>query len=102
MEYWRDVMNWPVDSDWKCETCRKNEGLKWGMVHAQCRCNNCHTQYYMREDDEPRTILTTPGCMLKEEYKEPIRKAYEKYQIPIDEMTDDMIDEFMANTTIRL
>ena len=65
------------------------------MFLAQCRCDNCHTQYTMRADDEQETILSTPRCMLKDEYREPIKKAWEKYQISISEMTDDMIDEFM-------
>ena len=95
MEYWEGSMDWPLDEDWVCETCSQNVGLEWGMVHAQCRCNNCHTQYFMRAEDEGRTILTTPKCMLKEKYKEPLKQACMKYHIPIDKLTDKMIDEFM-------
>ena len=96
MEYWRGGMDWPLDGDWKCETCGRNVGLEWGMVHAQCRCNDCHTQYYMRADNEERTILKTPKCMLKDEYKTPLKDAWGKYGIPIDELSDEQIDEFMA------
>lgn len=91
MEYWRGQMDWPIDKNWVCETCGLNVGLEWGFVHAQCRCNECHTQYYMRDGDKERTILTTPRCMIKDEYKEPVKKAYTKYHIPVDEITDDML-----------
>lgn len=95
MEYWRGIMDWEVIIGWVCETCGHDAGLEWGMVHAQCRCNECHTQYTMRADDEGRTILATPKCTLKDEYKEPLKNAYAKYQVPLSEMTDEMIDEFM-------
>ena len=94
MEYWEGQMNWPLDKDWVCLTCGQNGGLEWGIVHAQCRCYICHTEYSMRADDEKRTILTTPKCRLKNEYREPIKKAYAKYQVTINEMTDNMINEF--------
>ena len=95
MEYWQGYMNWPLDRDWVCETCGRDAGLEWGIVHAQCRCNDCNTENTMRADDEPRTILITPRCRLKDEYREPIKQVFAKYQVPIDEMTDGMIDEFM-------
>jgi len=93
MQYWQGRMDWSLDKDWVCETCGHNAGLEWGLVNGECRCNNCHTQYMMRVG---KTILTIPRCMLKEEYKQPIKQAYAKYQIPWDEMTDAMIDEFMV------
>ena len=96
MEYWRGQMDWPLERAWKCETCGENHGLEWGLVHAQCRCNKCHTQYYMRADDEERTILTNPKCMLKDEYKEPARQAFMAYNIPIDELSDVQWDEFVG------
>ena len=94
MEYWQGGMDWAIDSGWTCDTCGENIGLEWGMVHAQCRCNRCHTQYTMRADDAERTILTTPKCMLKDEYREPIKQVWQKYQVTMSEMTDEMIDEF--------
>lgn len=96
MNYWRGRMDWPLDKDWVCETCERNVGLEWGLVHAQCRCNDCHTQYKMRADDKERTIPTKPKCMLKEEYRIPAQEAYKKYQIPIDTLTDEQWDEFMV------
>ncbi len=89
-------MDWPIDKGWVCETCGRDVGLEWGLVHAACRCNDCHTQYYMRADNEERTPLTKPKCMLKSEYKVPARKAYEKYQTPTDTLTDEQWDEFMV------
>lgn len=94
MEYWQGIMNWPIDKGWKCETCGANVGLEWGFVNGECRCNDCHTQYTMRDGKE---IRTTPRSMLKEEYKQPIKQAYAKYQVPHNEMTDDMIDEFFTS-----
>ena len=95
MEYWQGYMKWPIEDNWACETCGENVGLEWGMVHAQCRCNNCHTQYTMRADDEQRTILTTPKCRLKDEYKLPFKQAWEKHHTLVDELTDEMLDEFI-------
>lgn len=90
-------MNWPLVADWKCPTCGQNEGLEWGLIHAQCRCNVCHTQFRMR--DKENTITMFPICQLKDEYKEPLRQVYLKYRLPIDEITDAMIDEFMPIAT---
>jgi hypothetical protein len=94
MEYWRGYMDWKLDNGWVCPTCGKNEGLEWGLVHAQCRCNVCHTEFTMRNKDE--AVVTTPICMLKDEYKEPVKKIYDKYQVPIEEMTDEMFNEFIG------
>jgi hypothetical protein len=44
-------------------------------------------------------VVDWPICRLKEEYKEPLRRVYEKYHLPISEMTDEMIDEFMPILT---
>jgi hypothetical protein len=88
-------MDWELDNNWLCPTCGKNEGLEWGLIHAQCRCNVCHTEFTMRTNDEQNTIVIIPICMLKEEYKEPIKQIYAKYHVTIDEMTDEMFDEFM-------
>jgi len=85
-------MNWEIDKGWVCETCGKNEGLEWGLVNGECRCNVCHAQYMMRDGEVIRTI---PRSTLKDEYKGPIKNAYNKYRIPWDEITDEMLDEFM-------
>lgn len=94
MEYWQGLMNWPIDRKWKCETCGTNTGLEWGLVHARCRCNQCHTQYHMRDDKE---ILTWPKCMLKDEYKEPAKLAWERFATPVDELTDEQWDKFVTS-----
>lgn len=96
MEYWRGIMDWPLDKKWKCSTCNGNYGLEWGFVHTQCRCNNCHTQFTMRADDEDRTVLTNPKCQLKDEYKKPAQIAYAKHHIPLEELTDNQWDEAFA------
>ena len=101
MEYWRGYMDWPLDKDWKCPTCNENAGLEWGLVHAQCRCNNCHTEFTMRQDDEQRTIVKTPICTLKDEYKEPIRQVWQKYHIPLEEVTEEQLNEFMVENGIK-
>lgn len=93
MNYWRGYMDWPLDPDWKCPTCDTNVGLEWGMIHAQCRCNQCHGQFTMRKNDEARTIVTRPISELREEYKEPARQLWQKYHTPEDEWTDVQWDE---------
>ena len=94
MNYWRGYMDWPLNSTWKCETCGKNAGLEWGLIHAQCRCNHCHTEYRMR--DNQKQIVDTPICQLKEEYKKAARAAVAKYNVAIDEITDEQWDELLA------
>jgi len=101
MNYWRGMMDWFVDKEWICETCGQNVGLEWGLVHGQCRCNDCHTQYQMRANDKDRTILTIPKCLLKEEYKIPAKQAWEKYHIPINELTGEQWDEFVTQPIIE-
>ena len=94
MNYWRGYMNWPLAEYWKCETCGENEGLTWGLVHAQARCNVCHTEYRMRVDDG--TITDKPVCRLKDEYKEPAKKGWTMYHIPISEWDDSKWDRAIA------
>lgn len=94
MDYWRGFMNWPLDKDWVCETCNEYGGLTWGFVHATCRCNNCHTQYSMR--DENGDIIDFPISLLKDEYKTPAKEGYKKYQRPISEFTKDEWDGLLA------
>lgn len=91
MEYWTGIMNAPLDGDWKCATCG-DRYLIWGLVNGQCRCETCHTEYMMRNGDK---YVTTPILMLKEEYRQPIKQVWDKYHVPISQMTDEMIDEFM-------
>ena len=86
MKYWQGYMDWPLDKDWKCETCGE-QSLIWGLVHAQCRCTNCHTQYRMRDDEDK--VVNVPICQLKPEYKEPAKRAYSKYKLPIDKLSDE-------------
>ena len=102
MDYWSGVMNWPVESDWKCETCNHSHlnepilalfpALTWGLVHGVYRCNICHTEYSMRPGGE---IVTRPVCLLKEEYKEPAKLGWKKFGKPISQWTDAMWDELM-------
>jgi hypothetical protein len=89
MEYWRGWMNWPLAKNWTCPTCG-NCILVWGFIHAQCRCDTCHTQFMMR--DENKKIVTVPICLLKEEYKEPAKAAFEYFKKPIDKLYDDEWD----------
>lgn len=93
MNYWRGRMDWPIDERWVCETCNEYHGLTWGMVHAECRCNQCHTQYMMRDSDQARTVLTTPKCLLLPEYKNAARMGWQRYRTPMTEWTDAMWDQ---------
>lgn len=95
MNAWYGAMNWPIDADWKCETCGYEttniDGigpifgtLTWGLANGVCRCNRCYTQYTMRYDND---VHTTPRCLLKPRYKDAAKALWGKYQIPIDEFT---------------
>ncbi|MEN6321714.1 MAG: hypothetical protein ABFD82_23570 [Syntrophaceae bacterium] len=86
MNFWEGYMNWPLDNGWKCPICGGRE-LTWGLVHARCRCNTCHVEYRMRDDEDNR--VDTPICLLKTEYTEPFKKIWTEKQTPVDEVTDD-------------
>lgn len=103
MQYWQGAMNWPLAAAWACETCGLGPGMEdkaedkhaviisiwgsltWGLAHGVCRCNRCHTQYNMRPDGEP---TTRPVVMLKPEYQEAGKWAWEKWGEPLDELSD--------------
>lgn len=93
MEYWRGLMDWEIKQNWICETCGVNAGLTWGLVHAECRCNKCHTPYGMR--DKEGNIVTEPMSKLKDEYKKAARLGYEKFHKPIEEFTNDEWNMFI-------
>ena len=61
-----DFMNWPIPSDWVCETCEFEGWLIWNMIHAQCHCPQCGTVYTMRDGDtildEPKNIMKSPAA----------------------------------------
>jgi len=103
MGYWEGVMDWPLDTNWSCEICGSkpflliSSGLTWGLVHAQCRCDECHTQYHMRNDEGK--VVTTPICRLKTEYKEPFKRAWQKYHLNLSEISDTQLEEFMPKET---
>ena len=84
MEEWRGEMDWPRDANWRCEIC-DGVWLIWGFVHAQCRCQTCHTQYRMRDEKGERVIR--PICQLRPEYYEVAKTAWQKDHKPIDEYT---------------
>lgn len=98
MNYWQGFMNWGLQPNWTCETCGEYAGLTWGMVHAQCRCNKCHTEYRMRNKKDE--IVTQPISQLKDEYKEPAKNGWQKYGKPIDEFTDNEWDEVIAKISV--
>lgn len=94
MKYWQGCMNWFLDKDWVCETCGERVGLTWGMTHAECRCDKCHTIYTMRnweEDGDP--IVSVPICRLKYEYREPAKAGWELWHTPILEWNDAKWEE---------
>lgn len=102
MSYWKDTMNWPIDKDWKCVICGSgpimsgesyallDSGLTWGLVHAECRCNICHTVYTMRDNSkEGRPRVTRPISLLKPDYVEPAKKAWARWHKPLDTLSDE-------------
>ena len=95
MNYWEGFMDWPKNANWKCETCQHTE-LVWGLIHSQCRCDICHTEYRMQDDDNK--VVDIPICMLKEEYKTPARAGWIKFHTPISEWGDSEWDEVIAES----
>ena len=88
MEYWRGYVNWPLDPNWSCKTCG-GRTLIWGIQHGVCRCDDCHTQYTMQENDKR---ITQPKCLLKPEYQEPAQAGWKYYHKPISQWHDEMWD----------
>jgi len=86
IKYWKGKMDWPIKADWKCEICGEYAGLTWGIPHAVCRCNKCHTHYKMK--DENGKVVNTPICLIKGEYYDLIKRYYAKYKKPIDRITE--------------
>jgi hypothetical protein len=97
IEWWKGWMDWPLDKDWECVVCGRRQ-LMWGFIHAQCRCDACHTQYRMR-DLETDEVVATPICMLKPELRDIIIELYQIERIPIDEMDIERILKY-AETAI--
>lgn len=96
MNYWEGIMDWELDKDWICETCGESVGLTWGLVHAVCRCNQCHAEYSMRDNTkDDRPVVTKPISRLKDEYKEPLKRAWAELKIPQDRMTDEQLKPYM-------
>lgn len=87
MDYWEGFMNWPVKVGWVCETCGEYKGMTWGIPHAVCSCNVCHTVYRMRDDKD--AITDTPISQLKDEYKEAAKLGFTKLKKPISEFSID-------------
>jgi len=51
----------------------------------------------MRANDEKRTVLTTPKCMLKDKYRKPLKKAWSDLHIPVNEITEEQLKPYMAS-----
>ena len=100
MEYWRGMMNWPIEPDASCETCGNQfagiaggymigVALTWGFVNGECRCDVCHTVYTMRDGE---TILTQPLSRIKDDYKAAAKAGWQLFEGPIDEWTEAQWD----------
>ena len=97
MKAWYGVMDWPLDANWKCEICGE-VNLLWGLCHGTCRCEVCHTQYRMK--DEEYRVVKVPICQLKEEYYEPAKILYQKFKTPMTQWTDEQWDEAIKEKQI--
>ena len=92
MNYWEGMMNWPLDSGWRCEICGE-VALTWGLRHGVCRCEACHTQYAMRDLwAEGQPMVTTPICLLKPEHKEAFLKLWPVEHRSVDQITNEEWD----------
>jgi len=86
MDYWRCEMNWPIDSEWRCEVCGWIAGLTWGFAHGECQCDRCHAVYTMRPDGE---IVTVPVCRIKPDWMGATKRLWEEHGIFGEEATDE-------------
>jgi hypothetical protein len=87
-DYWSGWMNWPLDPDWRCETCKSEHiSLTWGFIDGVCHCDVCHTVYTMRPDGE---ITTVPVCIHKPEMIPAIRAGWQAFKQPLSLWTDAM------------
>lgn len=96
MSWWEGRMNWPLNKDWKCEICGEHTDLEWGMLHARCRCSQCHVQYHMKDKED--NIVSIPICMIKDEYRKPTQYGWSKFHRPIDTFTDTEWDELIRES----
>ena len=88
-----NVMNWPLDKDWKCWLCESPFRPQWGLAHGECVCE-CGAWYTMRKGT---TILTTPIPLIKDEYKEVARHLWKEKQTNISDLDAvDWIDGFKS------
>lgn len=89
-------MNWPVDRNWTCETCGSSAWwLRWGLVHGHCFCLQCGHPYSLLKNVEGgwrRT--TTPRSVLRDEFVEPAKKAWDERQLRMDRLTQAEWVEF--------
>ena len=97
MEEWSGWMNWPLAISWRCETCGE-VSLTWGLVHATCRCDTCHTQYRMR--DETGKVVAIPINQYKPEYLAAAIAAWHAWKRPASTYTDKDWDEALAMTAV--
>ena len=95
MDYWRGYMSWPLVKGWECEICGASGGyLIWGFVHARCRCDQCHTQYHMR--DEESKVVNKPILMLKPECVGAAKTWWANTQEPISKAPQDYWEPFLT------
>lgn len=97
MRYWRGVMDWPMKPDWLCPICGENQGLTWGFVHAECRCNRCHAVFTMRDSEGVR--LREPKCLLRKEYFDVASSIWHETWTPLDQVDDETWAKFMQEQT---
>ena len=96
MKAWHGVMDWPLDANWKCEICG-SVNLLWGLAYGICRCEICHTQYRMR--DEQDKVVKVPICQLKDKYYQPAKRLYQVLKTPMTQWTDEQWDKAMKEKT---
>lgn len=94
MDYWQGFMNWPLSKDWKCETCDTRSVLIWGLQHGTCRCDQCHTQYRMRDNEN--SVVDFPICQLKDEWKVAAKTGWEILQKPLTQFTQEEWEYYQA------
>jgi hypothetical protein len=79
-------MNWPIQSDWTCETCGAGPRmLSWGLAHGDCYCYQCGHPYTMKQDGR---AITRPISELRDELVEAAKNAWNDKKWRMDRLTE--------------
>ena len=90
-------MNWPLEYGWLCNLCGSGAYLEWGLTNGHCRCSKCHTEYDMKDDNGD--VVTLPIWLLKTEYINAARLAWNESGKQLDKLTREEWNYFLEKAS---